>query len=323
MKFYTGMNIANFSPIRTLKNNFSTIRTTSPLSFRGVDCCGCDVFERQAKTKNVLIQDIKGNPVEAVIVEEMPEDKLKLYGKNPKKFTINVNDKQLGYAILYDSKDKGSVYLKELYTEENLRRHYKNAGTELLKCVVAESKKRGFGGAVILTASNSPPPFVFYYKNNFKVSYDISCYNAAIDYAAKNNIPVYRILPDTLSALPMELDENGAVAFLRGERLYEKRNTSIILEKTAGDCKFQANYIESPYKNENYFQVLDLNSKHNKQCFVARVKKEQDNGNEYLKLMDVDDCYCYGSSKTFTKTAIKALEQKLGLRVVVTEEYSK
>lgn len=54
----------------------------------------------------------------------------------------------MGYAVVCDAKSTKELFLKELYTEENFSRHYRGAGSELLKCAVRESQKRGLDGTL-------------------------------------------------------------------------------------------------------------------------------------------------------------------------------
>ncbi len=188
-----------------------------------------DGFKKSSdvEIKRVKIKDVNDNPVEAVIASLKPERGRMLeqaFGGDSKEFRIFVGDK-LGYIEVFGTKDDNinkdrGLYVKEFYTEENNLRHYKGAGVELLKCAVEESKKRGFGGKIHLTASNVPPPFVFYYKNNFIPEECADKYFAAIDYAARKNIPISRILPKYVTNIDMKLDEKGAEAFLNNQRLF-------------------------------------------------------------------------------------------------------
>lgn len=293
----------NFSPVIKIKNQ-------NRPSFCAIKPPAQDTFEKSA-IKTVKIEDTNGNKIEAVIKEE--KDRTNLPDKNPKTISININGKKLGYAAMYDSKQKDKLYLKELYTEENLTRHYKGAGTELLKCVVEESKKRGYNGKVNLCAENFPPPFVFYYKNNFTVPPEISQYNAAIDYAARNNTPVENLLPEGLSSLNMELDEKGAEALLKAKRLFEERTFKTIAKTNIGGKQYEANFIEAEDGNF-YLQIINKTAAKRKQPWVAKGEIKNDkNGKKYVRIYCIDDIYADKKVQDFAKSSAKILSEKLGI----------
>ena len=156
---------------------------------------------------------------------------------------------------------------------------------------------------------------MFYYKNNFSAAGECSQYNAAIDYAARNNIPVSKILPVTMTALSMELDEKGAEALLKGKRLYEKRDFKVIATMQAGDEKYQANYIEGP-KKDFYLQIIDDTAEEMKQKFVARGEIEEDKNGEKCLKISMDDTYVSRKIMRFAENAAQKLAQELGCKRV-------
>ena len=288
----------------------SQIKNQNRLNFCALRSLTKDTFETST-IKTAVIEDVKGNKIKAAIKEE--KDKTNLSDKNPKTISINIGDKKLGHAVMYDTKQKDALYLKELYTEENFARHYIGAGTELLKCAVEESKKRGYSGRITLCAENSPPPFVFYYKNNFTAAPEVSLYNAAIDYAARNNIPVEKLLPEGLLSLDMELDEKGAEALLEGERLFEERMFKTIAKTNIGGKLYEANFIESQ-NGDFYLQILNNSSASRKQPWSAKGEIAQSkDGAKYVRIYCIDDIYADKKVKEFAKNSIKILANNLGI----------
>ena len=116
------LNTINFLNIKCTNR----IRNISNINFCGANSLSKDIFEK-SPIKTVTIKNTKGNNVDAIIKEEFYKDDTGFFGTNPKMLSLNVNGKRLGYAVMYDSKDEDELYVKELYTEENFRRHYKGA----------------------------------------------------------------------------------------------------------------------------------------------------------------------------------------------------
>ncbi len=297
------------------------IQNKNNISFCGVRFLSKDVFEK-SPIKTVTIKDVKGNNVDAVIQEEFYKDDTGFFGTNSKMLSLNVDGKKLGHTIMYDSKNGDELYVKELYTEENFRRHYKGAGTELLKCLVEESKRRGHKGKISLNASNFPPPFVFYYKNNFQVASEFPQYAAAIDYAARNNVSVSKLLPDGMSALAMWLDEKGAEAFLAGERLYEQRNSVTIAKTNINNKEFEANCTEGQ-DGDFYFQIINKNANRRQQIWFAAGKiVENQNKEKIMQLFPMNDnFYTVKKIQEFAKESIEIFSKKLCIdKVEIIEE---
>lgn len=224
------------------------------------------------------IKDLEGNEIKAIIIEEPYDDNTGFFGSDPKKFTLFADNKKLAYAISYNGDKKyGGMFVKELFGEENYQRHYKGIGTELLKCLVKESKKQGNKGKIFLNASHIPAPFVFYYKNNFQVSGNrTKQHNATIDYAARNNIPISSLLPNWFSSLSMVLDEKGANALLKGERLYEKREFHTIEKFDYKGRQYEVNLVQSPDLQEYNFQIVTPETKEFIGTYSARLKDKTD-----------------------------------------------
>ena len=305
------LNTINFLNIKCTNR----IRNINNINFCGANSLSKDIFEK-SPIKTVTIKNTKGNNVDAIIKEEFYKDDTGFFGTNPKMLSLNVNGKRLGYAVMYDSKDEDELYVKELYTEENFRRHYKGAGTELLKCLVEESKKRGHKGKISLTASNVPPPFVFYYKNNFQAISKYPQYIAAIDYAARNNVPVSKLLPDGVSALTIQLDEEGAEAFLAGKKLYEQKNSFTIAKTNISNKEFEASYTEAE-DGCFYFQIISKNVDKKQQRWFATGKFTEENGKKYIRLYPIDENF-YASNKVceFAKESAQILAEKTGVDAV-------
>lgn len=277
-----------------LKNN----RNFSP-AFKGLEE---DTFEVKNKTKPVKIQDISGRSVDAVI-----EDSDFVYSdifSDDKKFSIIVNGQELGFALVRDNDQKTALDLFSLHTEDYDNKTYRGAGTELLKCAVNESMKRGYNGRIETWASNSKySPLAFYYKENFIVP-SFSKYapesfnqkhNAAIEYAISNNIPVQDVLPFSYRKGHMLLDEEGAKALLEEKRLYEDRTFEKIEQKNIDGVNYSANFIQSPLDSEYFIFIANEDAKTQKAEFVATVReKENENGVKHFILCDM---FSYGDNK--------------------------
>lgn len=253
-----------------------------------------DSFELSSNVQKVKIKDISGSDKEAVITKSAEEGHS---GDDSEKFVISADGKNLGYAVVKNSRNKKELNLFHLYTEEHASRHYKGAGTELLKCAVKESINRGYNGKTRLYASHAEySPLVFYYKNNFIVEKSASGYiyelnhnlNAAIHYAALNNLPIYDVLPYSCSQTFMYLDEKGAEAFLDGKRLYENRTAEKLSSKEINGVSCTASLIQSPYENEYYLLVTEDEPEKKKAMFAVTLEeKEADEGGKYFEIKDL------------------------------------
>lgn len=310
--------------LNTFSNKIQGIKNNCRISFCGKNKLDHDTFELQSKETQIVIKDVNGNEVPAKIIEEKYDDTTGFFGTDPKKFTLCANGNEIGYAITYISKEKDKIFVSELFTEENYARHYKGAGSALLKTIAEDSKKQGYKGRLDLSAAHYPPPFVFYYKNNLQVTGEqVNLYNAPIDYAARKNISVATLLPEGLSALHMELDENAADAFLKGERLFEKRNFKTIDTKTIDGKNYVTNLIQSPDLKENYLQIINLDASKTKQKYCARMVEEIDeNGKHYLKLFNVNDLYSTKKVIEYANEMAQIAAKSLGLDyALITDEY--
>lgn len=261
-------------------------------SFRASRVLAEDTIDFNCKKTATTITDLNGNPIKATITEEPYDDDSGFFGSDPKRFTLYANGKELAYAISYNSrKREHSLFVKELFGEENYARHYRGAGTALLKTLVKESIKQGNEGRITLSASHVPPPFVFYYKNNFQVTSESQKqHNATIDYAARNNIPAKALFPDGFSCLSMGLDEKGAEALLKDERLYEKREFRVIDKFDYKGRKYEVNLVQSPDLKEYNLQIVKPEAEKLKESFCARLKETTDEDNKkVLMLYGVSD----------------------------------
>lgn len=200
----------------------------APVSFRGNSPylkLFCDIYEKSknnVEIKSFSFADKFDNPLKAVIYDEkLSKEAAEFYGEDSKKFVARLNGENIGHLTLSNHYKEDCLVIQELFTKKD-KKGYKGIGTELLKLAVLESQKRGFEGKIKLTASNEPPPFVFYYKNNFLPDKKDAQYLAAIDYAARNNIDISKLL-NGITSISMSLSKEGAQALLKGERLYEKR----------------------------------------------------------------------------------------------------
>lgn len=237
-----------------------------------------DYFEPSVKNlyKIAKIEDLEGRVVYAPIIRQDPEIPR---GGNAKEFLIKTNKDILGRAIVLDYPRYKGLFLSDLNTEEDSERHYKGAGSELLKCCVEESRKKGKEGKITCCAfHNEKPPFAFYYKNNFLIAKNDdnlvsqpTLYNAPLQYIVKNNLAVSEILPMDYNLFYMELDKESSSAFMRGERLYEDRICDEIALKDIEGCQYSAQFIEVP-KGEYYIQMLNEEAESQKLAFIAKLK---------------------------------------------------
>ena len=291
--------------------------------FKGLDE---DKFEFSTKITPVKIQDISGNPIDAVIEEKNVSDKETI--PDNKKFSLMVNGKELGYATVRDNDRQNALDLYSIYTEEYDNKNYKKAGTELLKQAVNESIKRGYNGRIETWASNkSYSPVGFYYKENFIVppfsEYSTCIYtqrhNAAIEYSIANNIPVQNVLPYSYRKGQMKLDEQGAKALLDGKRLYEDRIFEKIEQKNINGTNYSANFIQSPLENEYFVFIANEDAEEDKAEFVVTLhEKENKNGQKQFVVCDMfnynkenNDCKDFALEMTEKISREKGYEQPI------------
>lgn len=317
------MKIQNINPVfKSVKPNYLQQKRFNSVNF-GLNpfrTRSKDRFESQniQKIKTVKIKDLQGKPIKAIITKEPYNDTTGFLGTDPKKFTLRVDGAQLGYAITYNSK-YDDIFVKELFCEENKFRHYKGAGTELLKCIVEESYKQGYNGKVHLKASHVPVPFAFYYKNNFKGYGPLAHYNAAIEYSIRSGTPISSLVPDSSTCLTMKLDEKEAKAFKRGKRLHQSRFFKTVLEKDIKNKKYVANLIESPNEGEFYFQVVNEGANKLKQELILILTRSKDSTATVYEAKSPEFCY-ERDSKDFTdfvETALRLAQEELKAEEVI------
>lgn len=280
------------------------------------NACSKDVFQSDSKIIKTKIKDMKEREIDAIIKEEEIYDETGIFGDSLKKFTIYVNGAQAGYADVF-KQENNILYLLDLHVQEQENRIYRNIGTELLKSVVKESEKQGCEGRVILNASHFSPPFAFYYKNNFKVAREKSAYyNAGIDYAARKNVPVSEVLPCYYTSLTMELDKNGAKAFLEGKKLYKERRFETIDSRKISGINFESNLIQSPDLNKNYLQII--NTDNSNQCLCVEIEETKDKkGQKCLRFIKEFDVKTPEYILEYADEMAKVAAKKLGFEYCV------
>lgn len=318
------MNI-NFNPtVLSRINNVSTRFNT--IAFKGTSPIG-DNFEKSPEIKKVKIQTKDGAPIDAEITKSSLDDSRVMApkGSKPVQFTMNRgNGRYNYYAIAHGTNEKTGFHLDELYADEIFSRKYKGVGTELLKCVVEESKKRGFKGLVNVGASNFPPPFAFYYKNNFKVISNYSYQNAAIEYAIRNNVPITSVIDSSISALPMQLDPKEADAFLNNKRTHEERMYETIDTKEIDGEEREVNLIQAPsgLDEEYYLQIINKSQEDHKQVYIACLREQIDeNGDKYLEVFNINDIWGQIEDEEYGNEMIEKAAEKLGYdKVVINTE---
>ena len=246
-----------------------------------------------------------------------------------------VNSEQIGYMDVQDSLDKDILQVPYLYTQEHKSRKYKGAGTQLLKCAVEESIKRGYNGKLKLQASHSAcSPMVFYYKNNFVIprpsdcrlyGYE-NCHNAVIEYAIANNIPIDNLLPETKRSAFMKLDEQGAKAFLQGKQLYKERSVEKLAEKNIDDENYSANLIKSPNSGEYFLLIVNENSGNLKADLVITLQEKTDENNvKHLKICDICEYeFSDNEDMNFAFETVEKLAQEKGYdKTTVTSDLNR
>lgn len=308
--------------INPLKYNHNIVKRNKPclINFKKNFVSG-DYFQslNSGLYKVVKIKDLEGHEIHAKIERKEPEF---FYGADAKKFVISVNNNPLGNAIVFDysTRYKG-LFLHGLYTEENEDRHYRGAGTELLKCAAEESKQRGYNGQISCNAYNDfKPPFVFYYKNNFEIYDDViqhvenaHLFNGPLQYAAKNNVSIRSLLSDEDSSFYMQLNKKGADMLLEGKRLYENRICDEVATFEIDGQRYSAQFIESPKEGEYFIQVLNESKDSDKLCLIAALKVVFDeNGKKHFKATEEQKDFLYSCQEVtnFALSLIGDLEKK-------------
>lgn len=278
-------------------------------------------LDEHKKVKKVIIQDMEGRDIEASIVEKVSSNPDATC--NQKDFLFYIHGKQVAHATVQDNFGR-DLRLGELYSEEPEMRKYKGIGTKLLECAVLESIKRGYEGRVSVQASHSAySPLAFYYKNNFVVEKskdnslenNLEIFNAPIDYAIKTNTYVGDILPVYRQSAYMNLDENGAKAFLEGRRLYEERYFKPLKRTSIKGDEFASYLIQSPYEKEYFLAIFNESAKRNKLVNVTPLfLKETPEGEKYFDIKETDNSLSVWRNKEvkqFTRENIEALSPDL------------
>lgn len=310
-------------------NNFM-VRSKTPIRFCAAKSLSSDVFEKNRKNeqnsiRQTTIKKLDGKEVEVFIEKQdacgyqLPvSDK-----KKPVKFIMAV-DKNTYYASGYGTDADENFTLHHLFCDEIFNKKFKGCGSELLKSVIIESKIRGLGGRIETTASNYPPPFVFYYKNNFYAVNNNSIFNAGIDYAARNNIPVTRVIGKEISCIGMELDEKGADAFLSDKREYLTRNFETLERREIKGSMCESNLIEAPrgVEEDFYIQIINPDKENRMQVYAAcLVQKTDSNNDRYLEVFNIQDLYANSEVQEFAQDSIRRAAEKLGIeKVVINDE---
>ena len=290
LSFYINMqiqaiNILNFSP----KNK---IAPRKQIVFKGL--LG-DVFQRSSdnKDKKVTVRNLKGEDVEAIITKTIPPLKTNIHQSI--KYTISIDNDVKGKAVIESGLNK-SVFLTRLHTGRDSQREYKGLGTELIKHIIQESIKKGKSGAITTCAYfGNEPPFKFYFKNNFKIidsdEIDVDyqrLYNAPLQYAVTYGKNIFDVIPKNNDNFYMELDEKGARALLEGKRLADSRICDTVATTIIDDELYSAQFIESPYENEYFIQVLNEDMDEEKLCYVASLRPfEGEDGQKHFKINEV------------------------------------
>ncbi len=313
----------NFSPNFLNTDSFSNTNkiqkissfASLPLTFRGHKHLENDTFEcSKNEIYKTKIKDLKGNEIEAQIVETKSDNPF-LEGRETK-FTMNVDGKYLGYAIVQDNRKKDKLELVQLYTEENEHRSHKGAGVELLKRAVTESQKRGYDGAISLHASHTPSPVAFYYKNNFVIpapKNDNILYqaqNASIQYSISNNIPFDKMVFPPYNSAYMELTPGASKAFMRGEKLYKERIFETIDEKNIDGNTYDTTFIQSPNEKEYFVLATNKTSKTCKANLVVVLKEKEENNKKYFVIRDFFDYCADDGVMDFALQSVRKLQQQ-------------
>lgn len=156
-------------------------------------------------SEKVSLKDFENNPISAVIVKTGKTSRAILYNGlslgncNFSECSAKINGEN--YPDFY--KGKPYLFINSIASTKK----FKGIGTELVKAVVRESKKRGFEGRVCLNASVVEPefgsPIPFYSKLGFQAS-DINK-QLIIDYAMRNDLS----LPDNCQSATMFLPKES------------------------------------------------------------------------------------------------------------------
>jgi len=118
--------------------------------------------------------------------------------------------------LKFSSPSKPHIYVKDLFVNESQRK--KGIGKKLVEDIIAESKKRGFEGRVVLLAGNSreASPLPFYRKLGFS-TYNRQL-NEKLDYVLKyrsyfdNRIQSFMAIPkDTIGKILKSIQQCSKV----------------------------------------------------------------------------------------------------------------
>ena len=155
--------------------------------------------------EKVNLKDFENNPISAVIIKTGKTSKsmfhkgLSLGNCNFSECSAKINGDN--YPDFY--KGKPYLFINSLASSKK----FKGIGTELVKSVVRESKRRGYEGRVCLNASVVEPefgsPIPFYSKLGFQSS-DLNK-QIIIDYVMKNDLS----LPDNCQSATMFLPKEA------------------------------------------------------------------------------------------------------------------
>ncbi len=284
----------------------NSINRINTVCFRGVKKpLKYDVFEK-SNSKTVQVKNRAGKKVDAVIVDKKPKTKTEIeegYGSS----IIYAEGMPAGSVQYMNSYNDSDIYIGKLNTKEYKKGRYRGLGTELIKHVAQMSKERGFEGKISVTASNNPEPFVFYYKNNFKPLHKPTKLCPAIEYAARKNIPIEKVLPNQ-KGINMILSENGANALLAGKRQMDDHKFITVYKNK----KMEANLILCPESNEKYFQIV--NSKTHEQLFSAGIELQD----ETMVLYDIINTSQKNKIEDFLQSALYLAAYELGVQEVAT-----
>ncbi len=266
------------SPIKPFAIKPIIKNSSAPLAFKANIIEG-DCFSPSIKNKYAKIKNLEGKDVYVTLTKQSSRIP---YGHSAFEYVIKHNEENLGYAIALDREDYDGLFLSDLYTQENKSRQYKGLGTELLKCIVEESYKKGFGGKILCCAYHEDSPFVFYYKNNFRLYnkdnfvQNPALYNASLQYITKNNLEVFDILPKNRDLLFFELDRKGADALMNNKRLYEDAICDEVGSMSINGQKYSAQYIKFPDKKESYLQIINEDASFSKLALILALEENND-----------------------------------------------
>ena len=154
--------------------------------------------------EKVSLKDIDNNPISAILVKTGKTSKSIFYNGislgNCTFSECNARINGENYPDFY--KGKPYLFINSIVSNKQ----YKGIGTELIKSIVRESKRRGFEGRVCLNASVVEPklgsPIPFYSKLGFEAS-DINK-QIIIDYVMKNDLQLPNNCQSATMFLPQE-----------------------------------------------------------------------------------------------------------------------